>query len=1576
MAINQGKLLPITINLDSSPESLRNTEALDIRNYSLEIDSNANLPTGTGNDTGEGQNEFSLKPVKSNKPIDVDMPQGFNLCVGSFESITTQELYYFNFNSNGNHGIYIYDGNTLVWSKVIVDPALNFSDDPKAFIANHRVTLRVTYDNNKQPLEKYLILTDGLNWQKWIGVKAAIETNGFNADQFPYWGLKQPHFDRRELFEYAVRPPMYKPKVKLLDNLAADANTPNRMIDKAFQFSYSFVLTDGRETVLSPWSVPLIVKSEVFLANPQSIPKRGEIEVYGGSALVEKVKIFVRLTKEGLWYLYDTVNRFTDTGVNDPTVIGESYWLRQNPYQEYQYDDVFNTFKYIFSFDRVYQLTDPSTVNIYQNRLPIRSVAQSDIGDAILYSNNEYDYDNFNQRDLDKFKIKVREKKSDACAIPNRKIRLYAMCPSGSQGMTQFGYIKGEGDTQVRFGGIEISGFGNLTVNPEDSEFYGLDFADRQAFRCYLKGTEYFSDGKWFKVLQDFTLEEIPEIYDISSTPIRDSILNDYKSSVMYVCVFDFVVPAGIYVATIGRHNEPSSGNWRGKSTYIAGISNSRSRTLTALSTGGVLSRMPFNRIVNQDKEMEINCLGSDVDVWGNGADVFWIFCPYVSFRSTNPVQRKYKLLEGYLYETPSSKDKPVEYYPYNITEGFPSLVVNGGYTDKNGFFFAYSSDGDAREGDLKIWGRKDCVFRNTNNPFEVINTPNGNLSNNLEGFLDNSTLGACNRILVRGRITNLTGTFGYSNVSVHIFGGAVATTDQDGNFELIVHSGRLQLRNELKDKIYVSASANYTIRLDSCEYIQPYQFNESNPAIICTVCNQRLLEPPELRLNTNIESGSGQRSLKQGGKYPVGLVGFDLAGRSTFVNTISEREVSSFLQRNNLNPTEMFWELSIPLNLRQETKWLGIYVAPNVNFGRYIQWVGDSIEFLDGRFNITNDPSTAEFARIKIDSLLETNIRNNFTLLSNYQFVPGDRLRVFDDGEGTLFDTATFGEPIDAEIYGTNYNDAAVKAGLVRSQSQLVINEDSNSTPDPTTLIVKYDSRLNKLQNKRGFWIEIYQSGLINEELFYGETIIYPVIDGTIARFEGFSGSGEPQYDFLLTDTIPFWDTYYVDRFINIVGASSNYLNHPFESNNITDLWGRDYISSGRVNAENKEAKRRWFRDDTIRSDEFADDGVVNGLGLFREGNRKPFKGYLWGGITATIPQRSVILFLCENDWFTATYNLNYARVDSNGNFVVVNLNQSLGDPTPKIGSNYGCEYDDTRTVVAYDGIVGWHDMKNGGYIICNYQGAVDITEVKEEQRLVGIKSYYRNKCEIASKWNSKNPVNKRIDVHAGIDFFRDDLHITFRPRRENTERIESFVNNRRGYSLEQQETFVFSIPKQRWSRTTSFTPEAYASLRGRGVGVEFISFAKGVPYRHNDNDVRTFNVFYGQETERYVTICVNSQPELNKVLQSLAIDSNRQRMFADLIYGNEPYSLSRISLNRWVLKEELYFAEVLMDESTFPPTSADLQYRTMLFDGKPMYGLFFVVRLVGDPLRKTEYQELNAIYYKYDGREASAQK
>ncbi len=1567
MATQQGKLLPIQVNLDSSYENMQPTEAVAINNLSLEINGNGGLSTGTGNDTGEGQNEYTLKPILSNKAIDVEMPAGFNVCVGQFESVTTQELYYFNYNGNGNHGIYVLSGNDLSWKIVLIEPNLAFSDDPSAFIANHRVTLRVTYDKNKAIAEKYLIWTDGNVWQGWVNVIAAIETDGFNAATYPYWTLHQPHFDRRELFEYAVRPPMFTPEVALLPNTSAEANRPNRMIDKAFQFSYAFVLTDGRETVLAPWSLPMIVKSETYLANPQAIPKRGKVEFYGGSPLVEKVKIYVRLTKEGEnpWYLYDTVNKFTDTGVNDPTVIGSQYWLRQNPYAAYNYDPLFNTFSYIFSFDRVYQITDGKTVGLYENRLPIRSMAVSDLGDAVLFGNNEYGYNNFNQKELDKFTISVQEKASGSCSIPSRKIRLYAMAVGGSNFIPQVGYIKGDGDEQARFGGFDIGDFNSLTVFSEDSEFYKLDFSDRQSFRCYLKGTEYYSDGEWYKVNSDYSLEAIPTIFDVSNGVDVDEIREDYLAGRMYVCVFDFVVPAGVYVATIGRHNTASVDDWRGTSTYIAGIANSKLRVMS-----DVVATMPYDTaIVSRDKEIEVNCLSSDIDVWGNGKDLFWIFSPYKAFRSGNPVQRKYKLCEGYFYED-SDKDTPAEYFPYEITEGFPSRRINGDYTDKNGFFFAYSADGDAREGDVKVWGRKDCVYNNDNNPIELIDAGIGNFSEGLEGWIDDGTLGDCNRILVEGNISNVTGVFGYSNVSVHIFGGAVTTTDSDGNFTLIVHNGLEALRT---DRIYVSASSNYTIRLADCSVVPPYEFDET--AAPCIDCNQRLITPSALQLRVNIESGSGQQSLKANGKYPVAIVGFDLAGRSTFVNKLTEKEVSSFLQRDNTNPTELLWELSAGLDLPSDTAWLGFYVAPNVNFGRYIQWVGDNIEYLDSRGDVTTDTATAELVKIKIESLLETNIRQNFTLLANYQFIKGDRIRIFDDGDGNLFDTATYGEPIDAEIYGTNYNEAAIRAGLVKSDSQLVINEDSTVVPDPTTLIVKYDKRFNELEGKTGFWIEIYQPALVNSELFYGETIVYPVVDGSIAEFIGFSGS-TPQYDYLLSGTIPFWDTYFVDRVITLSDASTNYLAHPFESLNITDLWGANYISSGRVNIENKEAKQRWFRDDTIRSDEFVSDGLINGLGLFRDENRKAFKGYLWGGIVAMIPQRSIILFVCQNDWFTTSFNLNYARVDNNGNFVVVNLDQSLGEPNPKVGSNYGCEYEDTRSIVAYESMVGWHDMKNGGYIVCNYQDAMDITEIKEQGRSVGIKSYYRNKTEVISKWNSEQPVNKRIDVSAGIDFYRDDLHITFRPRRENTSRIESFVNNRRGYSFEQQETFVYNLEKQRWTRTVSFTPEAYATLRGRSIGVEFISFAKGVPYRHNDNSVRTFCTFYGQQTERYITLCINQNVEANKVLQSLSLDSNRQRMFADLIYGNEPYSFTRISINNWVLKEELYFAEVRMDESTYPPVGRDVQYRSMLFDGKPMYGLYFIVRLVGDPLRKDEYQELNGIYFKVDNREASLQK
>jgi hypothetical protein len=282
---------------------------------------------------------------------------------------------------------------------------------------------------------------------------------------------------------------------------------------------------------------------------------------------------------------------------------------------------------------------------------------------------------------------------------------------------------------------------------------------------------------------------------------------------------------------------------------------------------------------------------------------------------------------------------------------------------------------------------------------------------------------------------------------------------------------------------------------------------------------------------------------------------------------------------------------------------------------------------------------------------------------------------------------------------------------------------------------------------------------------------------------------------------------------------------------------------------------------------------------------------------------------------------------------------------------------------VVANDNLVFWHDQKNTALVMCNYSRAVDITNIEEQGRSTGIKAYYSRKTELRGQHNAASPTSHCMDVVTGIDVAYDNLYVTFRRRRGSKTNINDFVNEMRGYNFYEQETFVFDIGRMRWVRTVGFTPEAYCSLRGSKVGKEFISFALGHPYRHNDNSVKDFCNFYGIQTERFLTLCVNELPEISKVLQSVALDSNKMAMFSDMLYGTERYAFSRIPMNRFVFRDGYWYGEVLRDESSFA-TDAN---RSMLMDGKAIRGPYFVIRLVGDPERKSDYQELNAVYFKF---------
>lgn len=1583
MAQKPEYLLPYYLNLDTAFEKLSPNESPFIKG--IEAGINSNPDTGANNPTLEGQNVLDLTPTRSNIPVPgVLLPKGYNKNAGSFYSETTREEYHFNHNDNGLHGIYVINGDSGVWVKVIEDSNFPFTDDQEAFLKDHRVSLRFVLDKYKNILEKFLVWTNGAGWQGWIPVNAAIKTNGFDASLFPYYTLQQPHYDRRELIEWPVRPPMMNPIVSPIANTPSDAGTVNRVIDQGFQFALRFNNTDGRPSTFSPYSLPLIIKSEDFLNDPDILPKKALLTLPAGSPLTESIDVMVRFTAKiqagipstvawGDWQKYERIYKFSGSTGSPSDVLSTAYWTRTNPWAKYSYDPIQNTIQYVFDNSRLGDLVDPVDAKMLQNDIPLRSIALTDMGDTAALSDNLYGYNNFPFGTINNLDITVKEKANVNCAIPTRKMRTYLYCGRTDDAFSftsQVGYYVGN-DTQVRFGSLSASapgGNGLAQFNVLQSKEFGLDFADHSAFVCYLKGTPYYAVGNWYQVNRDNTYVKLDSLLDFGNNDVLTYVQNVFIGGGYFMCVFDFEVPAGRYDACIGRHNVALNADFRNTSTYVAGIANSRSNFPNVFMD-------PNHNLVSDSKEMELDCTNGDLDVWGNGHDMFYVFCP----SPTQQGNKKFRFIEGYFKEAPDVQIG-VELFPYdlNILADF-----SGEQTDKNGFYWAYTKRQNSGTANITISCRLNCKypvgFTIPTSGFGLGWMVNGN------SYLkdhNNGVVGDCNRVIINGKITDPSGVTPFSNISVSIADGGTVLTKTDGTFELIVHNGQ---QNPRVSNIYINSSGNFLITVANCGILPLYNYNEAFAP--CFNCNVRTYPFPIIA-GILIQGGT-QESLKQGASYITGFACADLAGRLSFVNIIKQISVPSFLQRNDTLAT--FFQLLIKgiLGFEKDLAWFAPYVSGQVKVRRWFEWVGDSIKFIDNAGNVTVDPDTAVFCSIAIDSFYNYALAKNFSILASYQFSPDDRIKIMDDGNGNLLNTGAFGEQIDLPVLGTNYNQAAQAAQIVPNSSTVpIVNVPINNTVNNTvntsgtpattqsfetqknnvsiTLYVKYDQRLKNLINSTGFWIEIYTPDQQPQEIPFNELTWYPVINGEVAIFKGVV-NGKPVFNFPTSIDLPFWDTYLFFRNINIPNVGDKFLNHPFESPNISDSFGANVSSGGRKWEKNDDARQQWVEADVIRSDAFVGNGIINGLGMFRSSNRKNFVQYPFGAILATITQRSIVLFICENDWFTTTFDFHFTYPNEQG-IMVVNLDNNLSTPHQKTGDNFGLHPEDTGAVLVHDKFVWWYDRKNYGFVICNYRSAKDVTDIEEEveggKRKIGVKSYFIKKTLFITGWNNSHDNTERFDVIAGINEVKNNIHITFRPRRKNSNDPRSYVNQRRNWDMSKNETIVYNIDNGRWTRAAAFTPEGYGNIKGNAQGMEFITYAAGKPYYHNNTgDDDSFLNFYGIQTEPVLTAVFNKPVNITNILQALSLDSTLI-FYVDLIYTSMFNSFSYIPTNYFRLKEAIYYSTVLRDMVSYPPISKDELFRSMLHDGQRIYDVFFMVRFVQDPNTIGQYFQINNIF------------
>ena len=336
------------MNLDDKPENVlapQHIDALNLRFYG-------------------GQNGLTAQNVKGNYVIpNASLPStGYNICIGSYFDQVNQLIYFFNYNSQGNHGIYQLAVNTETITKIFlcntdsIGDVLNFD----ASYPVHSVAL-VYRDPGQGNL---LYWTDGVNPPRYINVETVSSLAPFTSD----------------MLTAAKNAPLTPPDGIYGSNTNVQVNNLRK---KLFRFSYRWAYKNGEYSTFSPISdVPLPVDG--YNPNTSNDPTQNNyiaVRVYSGGSDCESIEIVGQVNVNNTWSDFFSID----------TLVLSEYNIPTNSYYDY---DFYNNGAYA---------TIPVTESdLYFSYLPdLANTLELLNGNTLIYGGITEGYDAIAREDVD-----------------------------------------------------------------------------------------------------------------------------------------------------------------------------------------------------------------------------------------------------------------------------------------------------------------------------------------------------------------------------------------------------------------------------------------------------------------------------------------------------------------------------------------------------------------------------------------------------------------------------------------------------------------------------------------------------------------------------------------------------------------------------------------------------------------------------------------------------------------------------------------------------------------------------------------------------------------------------------------------------------------------------------------------------------------------------------------------------------------------------------------------------------------------------------------------------------------------
>ena len=1560
-----------------------------------------------------GSNALVRTPTEGNTPLTTpSYPSGTNYHYGNYSSDQTNELYYFLYNSNNNHSVWVINGDTGIISKVYEGPLLGFVLDPQYFISQGRCTmaLRSVVDpvTGEETNYKFLIFTYNLNNQFCIEVASSIATSSFSTS---YFTASAAFYNPLELIHHGVATPL--DAIGLNDPTAyvptlADLTEQNTLVRNGWQFRVKFVDIFGRESehgIISNQYITIIGGGCITASN--SLPRCMMLNFDAGNPLVNQIQIEYRQwigndAATGLetgWLIYETINKY------DNSLPVEWYSRPYNPLftttgSGVTFNAGTNLIAYTFCADKGSIPIDPAETSRTEPELPRISESTFFLDTRLGFANNVRGFQPIPQSEVEKVVFSAQLPSSSPCpAAPLRTITLYANIyrpRNNTSAILRTSYGK------VVFGDND----GICSVSAPTS--YSMDqvFADQSnpGFVAYLAGTPYAcvsQQGNYNLSTNTFTYQGYGTGIAFADQPMQQIVIKD--------------VPAGKYIVRLASHHSKiTDPNYQKTSTTVAGICS------ISEAYGG--DRHNYAR--NPIKEIEIDCSAGDVNL-NNGSDSMFVIMDLTDSNSA---------VDFYLMEALGG-NTPVEMNPVNFSSqsafGTGQDCYGTFYTDHNGYGFACGKtntyvnigfdncDIHGFAGYISLYKQQFgiCHGDGTGTPSGACSVCYGNPFNQV--YLYSTTYGfpsGARREITQPVFTCADHTVGVPGVPVVMTKGATGITNTGGSITLIAHNrynyaacygstGLPYLADRLPD--YSTSPNNQDSLVFSqkggCEWTDCGGCNSYRADVVVNyvACGgSRNTTLSNVYVNA---SGTNIYGVQSGGKYPVAFWCHDVIGRHTAPQL--RAGVNSFATIPNLNDLSyrQFALCKIKVDIDPSFLVDSVFtrmtflVGANVLFTDYFSWAADWVQPIDNT-GATNSVNPT-FIRVYYGSLNEYNKQNNFASNTGWQLIStgannqsspieGDVVQFIMNGDGAWFDSV-ISAPVSYDSSGLFFTFAYLPelAGLINGALFRVVRPAKNQSGE---LVPLYEQSLtvsltDGVPDSLSFILPYFDSYLLQRlipvPLLYGQT--GPISPGVAPS----AAITPPGVTPALTGTVQYTSSnntisldqqgYSTSNINNNNGVVRfQLIDYPtsfafyFEGPSASDFWGSHISCRGRIGVANPYQAQRRIDTEVALSDNIGARGSFNGMSYFEPINVEVFDRNTWGGIVAVLVETSQMLVICDKDHFITRFNGSSLQVNDQNQVVAQNQKGIFQSPERKAGCNYGCTLGYINTIAKYAGIVHWVDVS--GYLVAH-----NFSDANSQTDSNGYQGYLLNKISTTNIHNQHQDLYGLSYPVAGIDPKTNEYILTWFNLPASGS--PSYLNTQNHPNLNANETLVFELGSAILRNFASYTYEGYGSFPSYYLQKNFVSFKGGVPYIHHGNlnsaiAVPPYANYHGVQCLPRITFVTNKEPERSKrflwmeaysrnTIQLAPVAQNTALFLADVIV-TEKNQQSRLLTSQWVMRDGYSSACFLCDLNT--PFDPNIPSQTsggnVILDGNPLQGRWIQVSLVVQSVYAGTYFELSS--------------